>query len=66
MDTRFLESFVAVVENGSIAEASRLLGVTPAAIAQRIKALETEIGARLVLRAARTSRRACSCVPLPI
>jgi DNA-binding transcriptional LysR family regulator len=56
MDTRFLESFVAVVENGSVAEASRLLGVTPAAIAQRIKALENEIGTRLVSRAGRNVR----------
>src|SRR4051812_4985721 len=56
MDTRFLESFVVVAEYGSIAEASRLLGLTPAAIAQRIKALETEIGARLVLRAGRNVR----------
>jgi len=56
MDTRFLESFVAVVENGSVAEAARLLGVTPAAIAQRIKALENEIGTRLVSRAGRNVR----------
>jgi DNA-binding transcriptional LysR family regulator len=56
MDTRFLESFVAVVENGSVAEAARLLGVTPAVIAQRIKALENEIGTRLVSRAGRNVR----------
>jgi DNA-binding transcriptional LysR family regulator len=54
MDTRFLESFVSVVEQGSIAEAARRLNLTPAAVAQRIHALEKEIGARLCLRHGRT------------
>lgn len=54
MDTRFLESFIAVVDHGSIAEAARRLNLTPAAVAQRIRALESEIGARLVLRSGRT------------
>jgi Bacterial regulatory helix-turn-helix protein, lysR family len=45
MDTRFLESFIAVVDNGSIAEAARRLDLTPAAVAKRICALEHQIGA---------------------
>jgi DNA-binding transcriptional LysR family regulator len=56
MDTRFLESFVTVVEQGSIAEAARRLNLTGAAIAQRIHALESEIGAPLVSRSGRTVR----------
>ncbi|TPE48979.1 LysR family transcriptional regulator [Amaricoccus solimangrovi] len=56
MDTRFLETFVAVVEHGSLAEAARRLGVTPAAVAQRMRALEAEIGAPLILRAGRQVR----------
>ena len=40
METSFLQSFVLVAETGSIAEASRRLGVTPAAIAQQLRALE--------------------------
>jgi DNA-binding transcriptional LysR family regulator len=56
MDTRFLESFVSVLEQGSIAEAARRLNLTPAAVAQRIHALEREIGARLVVRHGRTVR----------
>ena len=36
MDSRFLESLVAVVEEGSIAAAARAQGITPAAISQRI------------------------------
>jgi DNA-binding transcriptional LysR family regulator len=56
MDSRFLESFVMVVEHGSIAEAARRLNLTAAAVAQRIRALETEIGARLVSRSGRSVR----------
>jgi DNA-binding transcriptional LysR family regulator len=56
MDTRFLESFVAVVEYGSMAEAARRLGVTPAAVAQLIRALEDEIGTQILSRAGRTVR----------
>lgn len=54
MDTRFLESFVTVVDKGSIAEAARRLHLTPAAVAQRLRALESEIGKPLVSRAGRT------------
>ncbi|MGI9387981.1 MAG: LysR substrate-binding domain-containing protein [Methyloligellaceae bacterium] len=54
MDTRFLESFIAVVDQGSIAAAARTLNVTPAAVAQRVRALENEIGSALVSRTGRT------------
>jgi DNA-binding transcriptional LysR family regulator len=54
MDTQFLETFVCVVEQGSMAEAARRLGITAAAVGQRMRALETEIGVPLV---ARTGRR---------
>jgi DNA-binding transcriptional LysR family regulator len=53
MDTRFLETFVTVVDGGSIAEAARRLNLSPAAVAQRIGALEGEIGARLLSRSGR-------------
>src|SRR5262245_60585920 len=56
MDTRFLESFVMAVDNGSIAEAARRLNLTAAAVAKRIHALEGEIGAALVTRSGRTIR----------
>jgi DNA-binding transcriptional LysR family regulator len=42
MDTKFLESFVSVAANGSIAEAARKLNLTSTAVAQRIRALEEE------------------------
>lgn len=53
MDTRFLESFLNVVECGSMAQAARRLNLTPAGVAQRLKALEAELGVRLVVRAGR-------------
>ena len=56
MDTRFIESFITVIESGSMAEAARRLNLTPAAVAQRIHALEAEIGAKLVARSGRTVR----------
>jgi DNA-binding transcriptional LysR family regulator len=56
MDTRFLQSFIHVVESGSIAEAARRLDLTPASVAQRLKALETSVGSQLVARSGRTVR----------
>lgn len=50
MDTRFLETFLSVCDNGSIAEAARRLNLTPASVAQRVHALEDEIGVPLVSR----------------
>ena len=54
MDTQFLNTFVAVVDRGSMAAAARLLNITPAAVAQQIRTLEREIGAPLIARAGRT------------
>lgn len=54
MDSRFLETLVLVVELGSIAEAERRLDLVSATVAQRVKALEVEVGRRLVVRAGRT------------
>ena len=56
MDSRFLDSFVMVVDIGSIAETARRLNITAAGVAQRIRALETEIGTRLVVRSGQRVR----------
>jgi len=56
MDTRFLESFVTLVDSGSIAETARRLRLTPPSVAQRIRVLEREIGASLIVRSGRTVR----------
>lgn len=54
METQFLQSFVMVVDCGSLAEAARRLDLTPAAVAARVKSLEESMGAALVRRAGRT------------
>src|SRR5262249_22444048 len=56
MDTDFIETFIAVAEHGSIAEAARRLNLTSAAVTQRVRVLEDDIGARLLVRAGRTVR----------
>ncbi|RJE81827.1 LysR family transcriptional regulator [Paracoccus onubensis] len=60
MDIRFLESFVAVADCGSIAEAARRLNLTPAAVAQRLRTLEQDLDHALVARAGRTVRPTAS------
>lgn len=54
METQFLNTFVAVVDRGSMAAAARSLHITPAAVAQQIRTLERELGAPLIARAGRT------------
>ena len=54
METQFLNTFVTVVDRGSMAAAARLLHITPAAVAQQIRTLERELGAPLIARAGRT------------
>ncbi|WP_080744937.1 LysR family transcriptional regulator [Cupriavidus necator] len=56
MDTTFLHTFVVVVDAGSIAEAARRLDLAPTTVAQQIKALEADIGSKLLARSGRTVR----------
>ena len=56
MDVRFLDSLATVIACGSIAEAARQLNLTATGVAQRIHALESEIGVRLIARSGRTVR----------
>ncbi|MDV7145232.1 LysR family transcriptional regulator [Tropicimonas sp. TH_r6] len=51
MDSRFIRTLVAVVETGSFAAAARLQQLTPAAVTQRVRSLEAELGESLVVRA---------------
>lgn len=64
MDIRFLQSLVAVVEAGSIAAAARREKLTAAAVSQRIQALERELGAALLARAAHSARPTEACLAL--
>lgn len=54
MDIRFLESFVAVIEFGSVADAARRINLTPAALSQRLRTLEDNLGETLLVRSGRT------------
>lgn len=53
METRFLETFVAVAERGSVAAAARAQGLTATSVAQRLQALEDTLAVRLVTRVGR-------------
>lgn len=53
MDIESLRLFVAVLDQGNIAGAARLLGLSPSLASRRITALETEVGTRLLLRTTR-------------
>lgn len=50
MDPHLLRTFVAVARLGSFSEAARELGYTQSAVSQHIAALETDLGAALLLR----------------
>jgi DNA-binding transcriptional LysR family regulator len=54
MDTRFLQSFMAVVDCGSIADASRRLDLPATTVTQQMRALEVDIGCQLLTRVGRT------------
>ena len=56
MKTDFLQAFLMTVDTGSMAEASRRLNITAAAVAQQIRSLESEIGVELVTRVGKTVR----------
>ncbi|EFH12424.1 LysR substrate-binding domain-containing protein [Teichococcus cervicalis] len=54
MNTRFLASFCAVVEAGSLAAAARRLNLASASVAEQVAALERELRARLLVRHGRS------------
>jgi DNA-binding transcriptional LysR family regulator len=62
VDTRFLDSLIAVVENGSIAGAARQQGLTSAAVSQRVIALEKELGCKLLSRSSHVAKPTEACL----
>lgn len=56
MDIRYLNHFLRVVSTGSMSEAARQLDLSPAAIAQQMRALEREMGVMLLVRHGRSVR----------
>lgn len=49
-----INTFIRVVENGSIAAAARAKGMSPAAVSQSVARLETHLGVRLLSRTTRS------------
>jgi LysR family transcriptional regulator (chromosome initiation inhibitor) len=58
LDPRQADAVRAVIESGSFEQAAALLHVTPSAVSQRVRALETALGSPLVVRA-----RPCRATP---
>lgn len=50
LDSRQCEALLAVIDSGSFEQAAAVLHLTPSAVSQRVRALETAIGSPLVLR----------------
>lgn len=64
LETRYLKSLIAVVETGSIADAARSEHLTPAAVGQRVRALEQELGLALLSRRGYTAQPTQACLAL--
>ena len=64
MNIRFITSLIEVVDTGSIAAAARNQMLTPAAISQRIKALEVSLGCQLLSRAGHTAKPTAECLKI--
>ncbi|MEP5730862.1 MAG: LysR family transcriptional regulator [Sulfitobacter sp.] len=62
MDIRYLKTLLEVVNGGSLAEAARRQNLTAAAVGQRLKVLENELGTRLVRRSGLTVRPTPACI----
>lgn len=61
MDTRFLQTLLAVVETGSLTRTAQALNITPSAVMQRIRVLEGEVGAPLVIRSGQAMMATAVC-----
>ncbi len=53
MKTDDMKLFCVVAQEGGVAKAAQVLGVTPAAVSRRLKAMETALSVRLVARSTR-------------
>ena len=59
MEIRQLRAFVAIAESGTFTAGALRVHVTQAAISMQIRQLETEIGAKVFVRAPRHVRAKC-------
>jgi len=62
MDIKFLQSLVAVIDEGSIAAAARSQLITPAAVSQRILSLEQDLNCKLFSRAGHKVKPTHACL----
>lgn len=62
MDIKFLESLIAVVEQGSIAAAAREQNLTATAVSQRIKTLERQLNCKLLSRVGHNALPTETCI----
>ena len=62
MDTRFIQTLLSVVDTGSFASAARTENLTPAAVSQRVRSLEAELGEPLIVRAGQTVAPTPACL----
>ncbi|HEY0844148.1 MAG TPA: LysR family transcriptional regulator ArgP [Noviherbaspirillum sp.] len=58
LDSRQCEALLAVIDSGSFEQAAALLHLTPSAVSQRVRSLETTLGSPLVIRT-----RPCRATP---
>ncbi len=56
METKYLETLIAIAEGGSVAAAARRQGLSATSVTQRLQALEAEMGIRLATRVGREVR----------
>lgn len=64
LDIRFISSLIEVVNTGSIAAAARNQMLTPAAVSQRVKALEVSLDCQLLSRAGHTAKPTSECLKI--
>lgn len=62
MDIRFVSSLLEVIKTGSIAAAARRQMLTPAAVSQRIKSLENQLGCVLLNREGHSAKPTEACL----
>ena len=64
MDTRFIQTLLSVVEAGSFTSVARSENLTPAAVAQRVRSLESELGETLIVRVGQKVAPTSACLSI--
>ena len=64
MDTKFIHTLISVVRTGSFAGAARSENLTPAAVSQRVRSLEAELGETLIVRSGQRVTATPACLSI--